>query len=247
MKALLLAAGQGTRLRPLTADRPKPMIEIGGEPAIAHSIRWLRREGVSDVAINLHHHPQVLRAFVGDGSKFRLNVTYSVERAILGTAGALRPLLPFFQNEAVFLVLYGDVLTNLELSGVSAAHDAAQPDATIVLTRADDPTRAGIVAFNEDCRITRFVEKPPAGEVFSPWSNAGIYLCSPKVLEYVPAAGASDFARDLFPMMLGAGCHLLAAPTDALVIDFGSPDRLDLVAAAMQQGAFGRAKVAGLC
>jgi NDP-sugar pyrophosphorylase family protein len=244
VKALLLAAGQGTRLRPLTADRPKPMVEIGGEPAIAHAMYWLRRQGVSDVAINLHYHPQVLREFVGDGSKFRLNVTYSVEREMLGTAGALRPLLPFFQNEDVFLVLYGDVLTNLELSRVLDAHDAAGPDATVVLATADDPSRAGIVAFNEDCRITRFVEKPPAGEVFSPWSNAGIYLCGPEVLEYVPAEGASDFARDVFPAMLRDGCHLLAAPTDALVIDFGSPDRLELAAAAMQRGAFGRTKVA---
>ena len=247
MKALLLAAGQGTRLRPLTADRPKPMVEIGGEPAIAHAMYWLRRQGVSDVAINLHHHPQVLREFVGDGSKFRLNVTYSVEREILGTSGALRPLLPFFRNEDLFLVLYGDVLTNLDLSTVLDAHDAARPDATVVLTKADDPTRAGIVAFSEECRITRFVEKPAPSEVFSPWSNAGIYVCGPKVLEYVPAEGPSDFARDVFPAMLRGGCHLLAAPTDALVIDFGSIDRLELAAEAMQKGAFGRAKMADSC
>lgn len=182
-----------------------------------------------------------------DGSKFRLKVTYSVERDILGTAGALRPLLPFFQGEDVFLILYGDVQTNLELSSVMEAHDAAGSDATVVLTRADDPTRAGIVAFNEDCRITRFVEKPTGDQVFSCWSNAGIYLCSPKVLEYLPAEGTSDFARDVFPAMLRDGCYLLAAPTDALVIDFGSPDRLALAAAAMQQGTFGRAKVAGSC
>jgi NDP-sugar pyrophosphorylase family protein len=247
VKALLLAAGQGMRLRPLTADRPKPMVEIGGEPAIAHAMHWLRRQGVSDVAINLHHHPHVLREFVGDGSKFRLSVTYSFEREVLGTAGALRPLLPFFQNEDVFLVLYGDVLTNLDLSSVSDAHDAARPDVTLVLTTADDQTRTGIVAFNEDCRITRFVEKPPAGQVFSRWSNAGIYLCGPKVFEYVPAEGTSDFARDLFPAMLRDDCHLLAAPTDALVIDFGSPDRLGLAAEAMRQGALGRAKVAESC
>ncbi len=228
MKALLLAGGHGTRLSPLTDDRPKPMVEIGGEPAIAHALRWLRRQGVTDVAINLHAHPDVLRQFVGDGSRFGVQVTYSLETEILGTAGALRPLREFLRPANAFVVLYGDVLTDLDLAPVLQAHHAAAADATVVLTRVDDPTRAGIVAFDETLRITRFVEKPRADAVFSPWANAGIYVCGPAVLRYLSPAGAQDFAHDLFPAMLRGGCHLLASPTEEMVLDFGSHERLEL-------------------
>lgn len=247
MKALLLAAGEGTRLRPLTADRPKPMVKIAGEPAVAHSLRWLHRQGVGDVAINLHHHPEILEIFVGDGSRFGVKVTYSVESEILGTSGALRPLGSFFRGEEVFLVLYGDVLTNLELRTVWYAHATSNADATLVLTRVDDPARAGIVAFDRTGRITRLVEKPQADAVFSEWANAGIYFCGPRVLEYVAHQGPQDFASELFPAMLRDGHHLLASPTNALVIDFGSPERLDMAAEAVRRGALGRELVSQPC
>jgi NDP-sugar pyrophosphorylase family protein len=233
VKALLLAGGEGTRLRPYTDDRPKPMVEIGGEPAIAHGLRWLRHQGITDVAINLHAHPEVLRRFVADGARFGLRVTYSFEAEILGTSGALRPLLDFFGGEDAFVVLYGDVLTDLDLGPVRRAHQASRADATIVLTRVDDPTRSGIVAFDADHRITRFVEKPAAHEVFSDWANAGIYCCGPTVLRYVSAHGPQDFGRDLFPAMLRDDRHLLASPTEALVLDFGSPERLELARTTM--------------
>ena len=247
MKALLLAAGAGTRLRPLTADRPKPMVEIAGEPAVAHSLRWLKRQSVRDVAINLHHYPQVLRDYVGDGSRFGLRVTYSLEPELLGTAGALRPLRKFFRGEDVFLVLYGDVLTDLELQTVCCRHATTEADATVVVARVEDPTRAGIVAFDRDQRITRFVEKPAAHEVFSEWANAGIYLCGSKVLRYVSPGGRQDFARDLFPAMLADGCRLQASPTSALVIDFGSPERLELADAAVRRRALRHEMVGEPC
>lgn len=247
MKALLLAAGAGTRLRPLTADRPKPMVEIAGAPAVAHALRWLRGQGITEVAINLHHHPAMLQDFVGDGTRFGLKVVYSVERELLGTSGALRPLRAFFEREAVFAVLYGDVLTNLDLRPVRDGHATAGADATVVLTKADEPTRAGIVAFDGQHRITRFVEKPAVDEVFSEWANAGIYLCGPRVLEYLPAGGPQDFARDLFPAMLRDGRYLLACPTDALVIDFGSLERLETARVSVRQGLLGREQVSQEC
>jgi NDP-sugar pyrophosphorylase family protein len=236
MRALLLAAGEGTRLHPLTVDRPKPMVEVGGEPAVAHSLRWLRCQGVTEVAINLHHHPRILQDFVGDGSRFGLTVSYSVERSILGTSGALRPLLEFFQGEDPFVVLYGDVLTNLDLQGVLDAHETAEADATVVLTRVEDPTRAGIVSFDAEHWITRFVEKPKASEVFSECANAGVYVCGPRVLDYVAPRGQQDFARDLFPAMLADGRRLLGSPTEAMVIDFGSRERLGIAAEAIRAG-----------
>lgn len=240
MKGLLLAAGQGTRLRPLTDDRPKPMVDIAGEPAIAHELRWLRRQGVDDLAINLHYRPDVLERFVGDGSRFGVRITYSREQEMLGTAGALRPLASFFHGDPAFVVLYGDVLTDLDLAPVIEAHRRAGADATIVVSPADDPTRAGIVAFDGDHRITRLVEKPARSEVFSTWSNAGVYVCGPAVLEFVSPTGAQDFARDLFPAMLRAGRGLLAVPTDAQVIDFGSADRLAWARAALRAGSLGQ-------
>ncbi len=226
MKALVLAAGEGSRLRPYTLDRPKPMVDIAGEPALAHELRWLAAHGVGDVAINLHHCPGVLRAFVGDGAAFGVRVTYSMEPDVLGTSGALGPLRGFFAGERRFAVLYGDVLTDLALDDVVTEHDRAGADATIVLTRVEDPTRAGIVGFDGDRWITRMVEKPAADAVFSDWANAGVYVCGPAVLGYAPERGAQDFVRDLFPAMLRDGRRLRAHPTNATVIDFGAPDRL---------------------
>lgn len=237
MKAIVLAAGAGTRLRPWTDERPKPMVDIGGEPAIAHILRWLRDQGVRDVGINLNHFPEVLTGFVGDGARFSVRTTYSIEPGdALGTSGALRLLRPFLEGAREFIVVYGDVLTDLELAPALAAHQAAGADATLVLHRADDPTRVGIVEFDAAKRIQRFVEKPAADEVFSDWANAGIYLCGPAVLDFVSAQGPQDFGRDLFPAMLGAGRTLIAFPTDATVIDFGAPERL-AAAAAWVQGA----------
>ncbi len=236
MKGLLLSAGSGTRLLPLTTERPKAMVEIGGEPAIARSLRWIARHRVTDVAINLHHHPEVLRAFVGDGARFGVRVTYSPEERLLGTAGALGTLRAFFKGEDAFVVLYGDVLTSLNLSSVIDLHRARGADATVALDRAVDPAASGIVAFDADGWITRIVEKPPPGEIFSEWANAGIYLCGPKVMDFVPARGPYDFAAELFPRMLGDHCRLLAYPTTSVVAEFGTPDRLERARAAVSRG-----------
>jgi len=118
------------------------------------------------------------------------------------------------------------VLTDLPLPEVVGAHRAAGADATIVLTHVEDPTRAGVVSFDAWRRVTRFAEKPGAGDVFSSWANAGVYVCGPAVLEHVAPDGPQDFGRDLFPAMLASGRHLLAYPTEATVIDFGAPERL---------------------
>ena len=247
MKALVLAAGEGTRLRPHTSDRPKPMVEIAGEPAIAYALTWLRHHGIRDVAINLHHHVDVLRRYVGTGRRFGVQVTYSVEPELLGTAGALRPLQRFFTGEDSFVVLYGDVLTDLELRPVLAGHASSGADATLVLTEVDDPTRAGIVAFDGAHWVTRLEEKPAANAVFSRWANAGVYVCGPKVLEHVAPEGPQDFVRELFPAMLGAGCRLQAFPTEARVVDYGSPERLRLAVEAAEAGAFTFVDAGGMC
>ena len=227
MKALLLAAGAGTRLRPLTDGRPKAMVEIAGEPAVAYALRWLASQGATEVAINLNHHPEMLMDFVGDGARFGVRVTYSHEPTALGTAGALRPLRTFFEREPVFLVLYGDVLTDLSVQPMLRAHLAARADVTIALHHPDDPTSSGLIDFDQTGRITRFVEKPQPSEVFSDWANGGICLCGPAVLEYLGGGTPLDFGTHVFPAMLREGRRLYAHASDATFIDFGTPERLE--------------------
>ena len=233
----MLAAGEGTRLRPLTLDRPKAMVDIGGRPAISYALEWLRRNGVGDVAINLFHRPEVLRDFVGDGSAFGIRVRYSVEAPrALGTAGALAPLLDFFGREELFVVLYGDVLTDLDLAPVLVQHRQVKADATIVVNRVENRAESGMVEFDAARRIHRFVEKPGTGYAHSEWGNAGIYVCGRRVLDYVTRAVPLDFAYDVFPAMLAGNGTLGAFPTEALVVEFGSPQRLERASAAVGDG-----------
>jgi len=239
MKALVLAAGEGTRLRPHTADRPKPMVPIAGVPVIDFALAWLSRHGVSDVAINLHYKPESLVAHVGSGEQFGLRVTYSHEAELLGSAGALRPLQEYFSSAPEFVVLYGDILTDFDLRKAVERHRSARADLTIVLTTVDDPTRAGIVEVDADDRVRRFVEKPAPNEVFSSWANAGVYVCGPRVLEFVPDAQPRDFGRHVIPAMLKDDSLVLGVRTDALVVDIGSPERMNEASLLARRGAFG--------
>ena len=214
------------------------MVEIAGRPAVAYALEWLHHNGVTEVAINLHHHPDVLQAYVGDGSRFGVSVRYSLEAPrVLGTAGALGPLHDYFRREDAFLVLYGDVVTDLDLGPVLATHRAAKADATIVVNRVEDPTQSGMVVFDGGGLILRFVEKPDRQHVLSEWGNAGIYLCGRRVLDYIVSIGAQDFAYDVFPKMLADGRKLAAYPTAALVLEFGSIERLKRATAAVLSGA----------
>ena len=236
MRALLLAAGYGTRLCPLTDYRPKAMVEIAARPMIDYSLDWLRRHGVDHVAINLHHMPGPLRKHVGDGSSFGLSVTYSYEPELLRSAGALVPLRSFFSDSTPFIVLYGDVLTDIDLSLVIDKHERLEADATLVVTRTDEPTRCGVVEMNRAGRVSRLVEKPSFEDVRSEWVNGGVYVCSSSVLDAIPldCPVPYDFAGDLFPRMISAGANVVGYPTEELVLDVGSHDRLAAAADAVK-------------
>ena len=237
MKGILLAAGEGTRLRPLTLDRPKAMVKVGGWPAVAYALEWLRAAGVGEVAINLCRHPEVLQDFVGDGARFGVRARYSVEAPdALGTAGALAPLHEFFRGEEAFVVLYCDVLTNLDLAPVLAQHRRMDADATIVVSRVENPAESGMVVFDDARRVLRFVEKPAPGTAPSEWGNSGIYVCGGRVLDYVGGPVPLDFAYHVFPRMLAYGCIVAVYPTTASVFEFGSIERLARAAAAVTKG-----------
>lgn len=225
-KAMILAAGEGTRLRPLTLDRPKPMLPIAGRPLLEHTLGWLRRYGISQVAINLHYRPEVIRDTFGDGQRFGLTITYSYEPVIRGTAGALQPLRSFLN--ATFVIVYGDVLTDLDLGALIAFH-RARPDAwmTLSLYRVPNPTEKGIVALDEAGRITRFVEKPAPDQVFSDLANAGVIIAEPVILDFIPDEGFDDIGHHLLPRLLAAGAPIYGWPLPAgtYLIDIGSPEQ----------------------
>jgi NDP-sugar pyrophosphorylase family protein len=223
MKGLILAAGEGTRLRPLTLDRPKPMLDVGGRPILEHLVALLRVHGVTEIAINLHYKPEAIVSHFGDGSRFGVSITYSPEERLLGSAGAARQLATFLDEP--FIVLYGDVLTDLDLTDLAARHRAASATATIALYEVEDPTRVGIVSVDAAGRVTSFVEKPPASLDLGRLANAGIYVVEPTVLELIPSGQPFDFGHDVFPLMLKRGLSIHGRPAEGYVLDIGSPER----------------------
>ncbi len=227
MKALILAAGKGTRLGQLTADFPKPMLAVAGRPLLAYHIEWLRSHGVTQIAINLHHAAEVIQSYFGDGRTFGVQITYSYEPELLGTAGAAKRLEAFLDER--FAVVYGDVFTNIDLTLLAARHVASIGTAacgvTLSLYRVPNPTECGLVDIDEQGRVRRFVEKPPAEEVFTDLANAGVLLCEPSVLSFVPATRMYDFGRDLLPTLLAEKWPVFGFPItpDEYVIDIGTP------------------------
>ena len=200
---MILAAGQGTRLRPLTEHIPKPMVLVRDKPILEHNLELLARHGIREAVINLHHHPQTIVEHFGDGSRWGVHITYSFEPELLGTAGAVRRVREQF--DSTFLVLYGDNLTTCDLNRLVVFHLAKGGIATIALYHRDDPIASGIADLDDQDRITRFVEKPKSHQVFSGWVSAGILVLEPEVLDAIPDGTPSDFGHDLFPSLLARG------------------------------------------
>jgi NDP-sugar pyrophosphorylase family protein len=203
MKAMLLAAGEGRRLRPLTNTVPKCMVEVEGKPILERNIEWLCQHGVKELVINLHHLPHIIQNYFGAGSRWGVQITYSLEKEILGTAGGVRNVAWFFDGP--FIVWYADNLSTCNLECLSQFHRSKGGLATITLHSREAVTQSGIVGLDENDRILRFLEKPRPDQVFSHWVNAGILLLEPQFLNYIPADGAPDFSRDVFPALLAAG------------------------------------------
>lgn len=227
MKALILAAGKGTRLGSLTAGFPKPMLAVNGQPLLAHHVHWLRRYGVTDIAINLHHAAHVIQSYLGDGSAFGVKFTYSFEPELLGTAGAAKRLEHFLDER--FIIVYGDVYTNVDLARIVAFHEVRVGESgegmTIVLYRVPNPTECGLVEVDESGNVRRFVEKPPADQVFTDLANAGILICEPSILSLIPDNTVYDFGRDLLPRLLALNWPVWGTPIlpEEFVIDIGTP------------------------
>lgn len=201
MRAVLMAGGSGTRLRPLTCDLPKPMVPILNRPIAEHIINLLKRHNITEVIATLHYLPDVMRDYFQDGSAFGIQMTYSVEdEQPLGTAGCVKNIEELLDD--TFLVISGDSITDFDLQAAIAFHKEKKSKATIILTRVPNPIEFGVVITDENQRIRRFLEKPSTSEIFSDTVNTGAYILEPEVLEYLPANQESDFSKDLFPLLL---------------------------------------------
>lgn len=201
MRAVLMAGGSGTRLRPLTCDLPKPMVPILNRPIAEHIINLLKRHQITEVIATLHYLPDVLRDYFQDGSDFGIQMTYAVEEdQPLGTAGCVKNIAELLDE--TFLVISGDSITDFDLTAAIAFHKQKKSKATLILTRVPNPIEFGVVITDTEGRINRFLEKPSSSEIFSDTVNTGTYILEPEVLEYLPANTECDFSKDLFPLLL---------------------------------------------
>jgi mannose-1-phosphate guanylyltransferase len=198
---MLLAAGLGTRLRPLTYELPKPMVPILGRPVMEHILRLLARHGFDDVVANLHYFPDLIRGRFGDGSDYGLRLVYSYEEELLGTAGGVRNVRDHFGDET-FLIISGDALTDIDLTALWEAHKRFGGVGTLALKRVEDTREYGVVIVADDGRIQGFQEKPDPSEALSDLGNCGIYVFEPEIFDYFPEPEFVDWAMDVFPTLL---------------------------------------------
>ena len=227
MKGMILAAGAGTRLHPLTVDVPKPMLPVAGVPTLEWIVRWLCSYEVRNIAINLFHRPIPVIAHLGDGAAFGAAIAYSVEERILGTAGGVKRIQNYFDESMV--LVYGDVLTDFDLKSLIDFHHSKgdAPHASLSLYHAPNPSECGIVEIDQDGRVKRFVEKPKPDEIFSDLANAGVLIIDTPLLDAIPVNTFYDFSHDLFPKLLEAGTPLygFAMPLETYLIDIGTHDK----------------------
>jgi len=201
MRVMIMAAGKGTRLRPLTDLVPKPMAPIVNRPALYHILRLLGRHGFRKVVINLHHLPEAITGYFGGAAWMGMEVTYSLEPELLGTAGGVKNNADFLGGDT-FLVMSGDALTDIDLTGLVAAHRRRGSIATLAVKEVADPSLYGVVVVDDDDRVVGFQEKPAREEARSRLCNCGIYVFEPEILSHIPSGQFDDFGSRLFPDLL---------------------------------------------
>ena len=220
MKAVIMAGGEGTRLRPLTMSQPKPMLPVVNRPMAEHVITLLKRHGFDEIVITVAFMANVIRTYFGDGSDFGVHISYATEETPLGTAGSVLNAKDELRER--FLVISGDVVTDVDLGALVEFHDKQGATATLALKAMENPLEFGIVITDDKGRIERFLEKPSWGQVFSDTVNTGIYVLEPEVLAHVPEGRQSDFSSEVFPSLLEAGRPLYGFVTDRYWEDVGT-------------------------
>jgi mannose-1-phosphate guanylyltransferase/phosphomannomutase len=220
MKAVVMAGGEGTRLRPLTSMRPKPMVPIVNQPVMEHILGLVKHHGITEAVATLAFMPQVIEDYFRDGDEWGMDISYTVEETPLGTAGSVKNAADALTE--TFLVISGDALTDIDLTKVIEFHKAKGAAVTIALKRVPDPLEFGVVITDEDGRIERFLEKPSWGQVFSDTINTGIYVVEPLVFDYIPDGKPYDFSSELFPALMADGHKLYGCVVDGYWADVGS-------------------------
>ncbi len=221
MKAMVLAAGVGSRLDPLTACLPKPLVPVANFPVMEHLLNLLKAHGFTDVIANLHYLPECLIEYFGDGKKFGTNIQFRVEEKLSGDAGGVRYCRDFLED-GTFIVLMGDLLTDADLSHIVAEHKRKNAIASIGLKRVDDVSRFGVAVLDENDFIVGFQEKPSKEEALSNLASTGIYILEPEVFKHMPESGDYGFGRQLFPALVKAGLPVLGVPIESYWSDVGT-------------------------
>jgi mannose-1-phosphate guanylyltransferase/phosphomannomutase len=222
MKAVIMAGGEGTRLRPLTSNSPKPLMSLVNRPMMEHIVRLLKRHGFDEVVVTLAFLPQAIRSYFGDGEDFGVRMVYATEETPLGTAGSVGNAKK--ELDEPFLVISGDVLTDIDLTAIVDFHRERGAMATIALKSMENPLEFGIVITREDGSIERFLEKPTWGQVFSDTVNTGIYVLQPEVFDFIPDGKSVDFSEDVFPALLDAGKAVYGFVAEGYWEDVGTLD-----------------------
>ncbi len=220
MNAVILAGGKGTRLHPLTAANPKPLVNFFDRPVLEHQIELLKREGLDDIILTVGHLKHRIIDRLGDGSQYGVRIRYVREDVPLGTAGGVKLAEPLL--DATFLIISGDAITDVGLRVAIDFHAANAAEVTLLLKEVDDPSQYGIAELDADHRITRFLEKPQPEEVFSRTANTGMYVMSKSALATVPTDEPYDFSKNLFPSLLRRGQRLCGWRLDGYWNDIGS-------------------------
>lgn len=222
MKAVIMAGGEGRRLRCVTGDDPKPLVPLLGRPMMEHILLLLRQHGFTDVCAALGYRAERIEARFGDGSAQGVRLCYRREETPLGTAGGVKNCADFIGDEDV-LVISGDAACDFDLAALAAAHRDSGAAATIALYHHPEPLRYGLTVTDGDGWVRAFIEKPDWGRVVTDLVNTGIYMLSPRALAAIPAGAPFDFGRDLFPLLLRRGEKLLGAAMDGYWCDVGTP------------------------
>jgi mannose-1-phosphate guanylyltransferase/phosphomannomutase len=221
VKAVVMAGGEGTRLRPLTSNQPKPLLPIVNKPVMEHVLRLLRRHGFTETVVTVQFLASMVRNYFGDGEDFGMSLSYATEETPLGTAGSVKNAEAAIRDDR-YLVVSGDALTDIDLSALVQFHKDTGALVTVALSRVPDPLEFGIVIAGEDGRVQRFLEKPTWGQVFSDTVNTGIYVMEPEVLAEVPDAEPADWSGDIFPRLLDRGAPLYGWVADGYWEDIGT-------------------------
>ena len=221
MRAMIMAAGLGTRLRPLTGLVSKPMVPVANRPVLEHILHLVRRYGIRDVIINLHYFPHAITSHLGDGSGMDMNIEYSFEEELLGTAGGVKNN-EWFLGEDTFLVMSGDALTDVDLEALISTHRRTGAIATLALKEVEDPSHYGVVVLDDSGRVTGFQEKPPREQALSRLCNSGIYVFEPEIFQHIPAESFYDFGNQVLPGLLEDDLPFYAHVIPTFWSDIGS-------------------------